>query len=96
MSADRTDTYLQPPQPARPGQVGKANVAAAVAEDGWTPLQLAARGGAVEKIQLLIAAGADVKRANVQVRVCRMCVRDAEKACLMCVCMCVNISHATG
>ncbi|KAG2445106.1 hypothetical protein HYH02_008973 [Chlamydomonas schloesseri] len=47
-------------------EVGKANVAAAVAEDGWTPLQLAARGGATEKIALLLAAGADVKRANAQ------------------------------
>ncbi|KAG2430804.1 hypothetical protein HXX76_009780 [Chlamydomonas incerta] len=47
-------------------EVGKANVGAAVAEDGWTPLQLAARGGATEKVQMLLAAGADVKRANVQ------------------------------
>ncbi|GLC46083.1 hypothetical protein PLESTM_001823500 [Pleodorina starrii] len=45
-------------------EVGRANVAAAVSDDGWTPLHLAARSGAVDKVSLLLAAGADVGAAN--------------------------------
>ncbi|GFR46743.1 hypothetical protein Agub_g8366 [Astrephomene gubernaculifera] len=47
-------------------EVGHANVAAAVSEDGWTPLHLAARVGAGDKVALLLGAGADVQVANQQ------------------------------
>ncbi|KAG2498546.1 hypothetical protein HYH03_003297 [Edaphochlamys debaryana] len=45
---------------------GKASVAKAVSEDGWTPLQLAARGGAADKVDALLQAGANPGAANNQ------------------------------
>ncbi|KXZ54426.1 hypothetical protein GPECTOR_5g8 [Gonium pectorale] len=47
-------------------EVGRANVAAAVSDDGWTPLHLAARAGAADKVAALLAAGAEPGAANQQ------------------------------
>ena len=49
-------------------QVGKANVSAAVSDDGWTPLMLSTRVGSTEKVKALLAAGAAPSAANAQVR----------------------------
>ncbi len=58
----RGPAKLIPVMAAKGGNVNLAD------RNGWTPLQLAARAGKLERTQLLLEAGANVTTANQQVR----------------------------